>query len=339
MIIMGPILDMLSRIKILNFVQEKAVLRLLVFITSCLIMPFFAMCSQSGGEGKMSKESDRIVRKTFGDGRWFPGNREVLDSMVNDYIEDARVEGLTGRIVGAIAPHAGYPYSGAVAGYAFRAIRDNARAGYQPDTVVILGISHRGGFQGVALMDGDAIKTPLGEIGLDGEAAKLLVAQSPRISFDYAPHAGEHSAENEIPFVQAALPDTKIVVGLIGDHDPQTLDDLVEALGVVSKKKKILVIASSDMLHDPSYSLVTSTDKETMEKVRAMDLAAIRKDWSPTKQTFCGLMPVLAVMRFAKSQGCKNGTVLYYRNSGDDFPESRGRWVVGYGSVVFAVPE
>ena len=323
----------------LKSLPENSALGRLIFVTACLFVPIFATCSQSGGEGKMSKKGDRIVRKTFGDGRWFPEKREVLNAMVTGYIEDARVGDPGGRIVGVIAPHAGYPYSGKVAGYAFRAISENAGAGHQPDTVIILGLSHRGGFPGVAIMDGDAIRTPLGEVELDPEAAKILVSRSPRISFNYAPHGGEHSAENEIPFVQTALPGTKIVVGLIGDHDPRTLDDLVKALGVLSKEKKILVVASSDMLHDPSYPLVTRTDKETLEKLRSMDHDAIRENWSPSKQTFCGIMPVLAVIQFASSQGCEKGTVLHYRNSGDDFPESRGRWVVGYGSAVFVVPE
>lgn len=323
----------------LNFVPQQTVLRWMVLVIACLFVPCFTAYSQGGGEGKMTKESDRTVRKTFGDGRWFSGNRRVLNSEVQGYIENAKVGALSGRVIGAIAPHAGYPYSGKVAGYAFRAIRDNARAGHQPETVIVLGISHRGGFPGVAIMDGDAIETPLGEVALDRETAGFLVSQSPRISFNYAPHAGEHSAENEIPFVQKALPGIKIVVGIIGDHDRQTLDDLVKALDALSKKKKIVVIASSDMLHDPSYSLVTRTDKETLKRVRSMDYDAIRKGWSPSRQTFCGVMPVLAVMEFARSQGCQKGTVLHYRNSGDDFPESRGRWVVGYGSAVFVVPE
>jgi len=323
----------------LKCISKNSWLGRLIFVTTCLFVPIFATCSQSGGEGKMSKKGAQIVRKTFGDGRWFPEKREDLDAMVTGYIEDARVDDPGGRIIGVIAPHAGYPYSGKVAGYAFRAISRNARAGHQPDTVLILGLSHRGGFPGVAIMDGDAIRTPLGEVTLDQEGAEILVSQSPRISFNYAPHAGEHSAENEIPFVQTALPGTKVIVGLIGDHDRRTLDDLVKALGVLSKKKKILVVASSDMLHDPNYPLVTRTDKETLEKVRSMDHEAIREDWSPSNQTFCGIMPVLAVIQFAKSRGCEKGTVLHYRNSGDDFPGSRGRWVVGYGSAIFVVPE
>ncbi len=322
----------------LIFSRVKGARVLLILLMACLCVPCFSMFSLAVEEGKMIKGSERVVRKAFGAGRWFPGDGKELKSMVDGYIGDARVEMVKGRIVGAIAPHAGYVYSGKVAGYTFRAIKDNAANWGRPEVVVVLGLSHRGGFQGVALMDGDAIKTPLGEALLDKEAVEILAAKSPRIYFDYRPHVGEHSAENEIPFVQAVLPETKLVIGLIGDHDPRTLDDLVRALATLSKKKKILVIASSDMLHDPNYDLVTKTDRDTLEKMMSMDYAGIRKDWDYSRQILCGIGPVVAVMRFAELKGCKQGTVLQYRNSGDDFPESRGRWVVGYGSVVFAAP-
>jgi len=287
----------------------------------------------------MGKGSEGIVREALGAGRWFPGSERELKAMVEGYMENARAIKVNGRIVAAIAPHAGYVYSGKVAGYAFRAIRDNAETWGRPDTVVVLGIGHRGGFQGVALMDGDVLRTPLGDAVLDPAGADVMAATSARIYVDYRPHAGEHSAENEVPFVQAALPGVPIIVGLVGDHDPRTLDDLVGALDALSAKKTVLVVASSDMLHDPDYNLVTRTDKETLKLVEAMDHAGIRKGWGYSRQTFCGIGPVLAAMRFAQGKGCLEGTVLIYRNSGDDFPESRGRWVVGYGAVVFAVPD
>jgi len=322
----------------LIFARRKGACALLVLLTACLCVPCFSIFSWAGEGGEIGKGSERVVRRAFGAGRWFPGDGNELKSMVDGYMENARVDKVRGRIVGAIAPHAGYIYSGKVAGYTFRAIKDNAAKWGRPEVVVVLGLSHRGGFQGVAIMDGGAIKTPLGEALLDKEAAEILAAKSPRIYFDYRPHVGEHSAENEIPFVQRALPETKLIIGLIGGHDPRTLDDLVRGLDALSKKKKILVLASSDMLHDPNYDLVTKTDRNTLEMVRSMDYAGIRKDWDYSRQILCGIGPVVAVMRFAELEGCKQGTVLQYRNSGDDFPESRGRWVVGYGSAVFAAP-
>ena len=308
----------------------------LVVMTCLSFSPTFSM---GGGEREMFKKSDKVIREALGAGRWFPGSQTELNSMVRACMAGAKTPELTGPIVSAIAPHAGYVYSGKVAGYTFRAIMEDAAAGHRPETVVILGLSHRGGFKGVALMDGDAVRTPLGEVEIDKEALKELTADSSRIFADYAPHAGEHSAENEIPFVQVALPGAKIVVGIFGDHDSKTVDDLVTALEGLSKRKKILVVASTDMLHDADYELVKKTDKSTLEKVASMNYSEIEKDWSYSRQVFCGLAPVVTAMKYAALKGCTKGTVLYYRNSGDDFPEGRGSWVVGYCAAVFTAAQ
>jgi len=346
-----------------QFESGEVIMKRFLVLMFLVCMPFFAACSRDkvnppgsngiergsiagsvagdgGKEGEtMKSTTGRVLRTAHGGGRWFPGESKRLGAMVNDFIKRADVPEVKGRIIGAIAPHAGYVYSGKVAGYTFKAIQDNAARVKAPETVVVLGFSHRMGFRGVALMDGDALVTPMGEAQIDMEATRLLAASSKRIIVDYSLHGEEHSAENEVPFVQAALPGVKIVVGLFGDHDGQSLNDLVMALSELAKKKRILVIASTDMLHDVNYELVAKTDKITLEKLAAMDMDGLIKAWSMDKQIFCGLMPVLAVMKFAGLQGCKTAEVLHYRNSGDDFPESRGNWVVGYGAAVFAVHE
>lgn len=287
----------------------------------------------------MNQKNQQVVRRTHGDGRWFPGDKATLSKMINEYVGAAQVSPIKGRIIGAISPHAGYVYSGPVAGYVFRTLQEQARKGDAPDTVVILGFSHRGGFRGVALMDGDAIRSPLGETALDKDAAALLTSNRPSIYLDYTPHNGEHSSENEIPFVQTVLPNARLVMGLMGDHDPKTLNELIDGLIELAKVKKILVIASSDMLHDPDYTLVTRTDQASLKDVIAMKTQELLKRWSYENQIFCGMAAVAVTMRFAEKQGCRGGIVLRYRNSGDDHPESRGNWVVGYGAVVFPLSE
>lgn len=286
----------------------------------------------------MNENNRRITRAACGAGRWFPAGKAELQKMVNGFIDKAEVSGLKGRIVGAISPHAGYVYSGPVSGYVFKAIKEQAEKGNAPDTVVILGFSHRGSFPGVALMDGDVISTPLGEAVLDRAAAQILTVNRNAIKFDYAPHHGEHSAENQIPFVQSALPKAKLVVALMGDHNPQSINQLVSGLADLARQKKILVVASSDMLHDPDYDLVTRTDKATLKIVEAMDDKKLLQEWSYDRQIFCGMAPVVVTMRFAAGQESRRGTVLHYENSGDKYPESRGQWVVGYGAVVFLAP-
>jgi AmmeMemoRadiSam system protein B len=283
------------------------------------------------------KNDHQIARTALGAGRWFPGQREELARMVGRFIDEAKSTTLPGRIVSLIAPHAGYVYSGPVAGYAYRAARDNAAATGGPDVAVVLGFGHRESFRGVALMDGSSFTTPLGSVTLDTAAAAQLISADPRIALDYRPHMGEHSAENQIPFLQVALPSTPLVIGLIGSHDPNLIEALAAALSKLAKKKKVLVIASSDMLHDPDYERVRKTDQGTLRHVAALDITGVMREWDYDQQVFCGIAPVVTAMTFARQQGCEEGTVLRYRNSGDDHPESRGQWVVGYGSVVFTV--
>ncbi len=285
----------------------------------------------------MADQAIKQINQTCGAGRWFPADPQALRKMAEECIQKAQMPTITGRIVAAISPHAGYIYSGPVAGHVFRALRDQARAGYAPETVIILGFSHSRSFRGAALMDGDAIATPLGVTALDRAAAQILAEAGgkQRIFFDSRPHQGEHSAENLIPFIQTALPDAKLAPIIIGDHDLQTRSALGAGLAKLAQQKKITVLASSDMLHDADYNKVTRTDRGTLAKVSAMQTAALLDDWRPSHQVFCGIAAVAAAMEFAAGQGCQQGIVLYYRNSGDDYPESRGEWVVGYGAVVF----
>jgi AmmeMemoRadiSam system protein B len=295
-----------------------------------------AACRGKEGEPAMKNAPSHVVFKARGGGRWFPGSGPELDQMVRACISNAHPPAVTGRIVAAIAPHAGYIYSGPVAGYTFRAIADNARTAGAPDVAVVIGFSHRGAYRGVALLDADAIATPLGEAALDREAGRKLTAGSPLVYFQSGPHEGEHSAENEIPFLQTALPGVKLVVALMGDHEPDTLDALATALLALARDRRVLVVASTDLLHDPDYDLVARTDKATLERIAALDVDGLLRSWNHGNQVCCGIGPVAAAMRAAAAQRCRQGTLLHYRNSGDDHPESRGSWVVGYGAVVFA---
>jgi len=283
----------------------------------------------------MDPQAQQRVHVTQGNGRWFPSDPTGLRRQIDGFINAAHGVTLSGPIVAAIAPHAGYVYSGPVAGHTFRAIRDSARAGHTPDTVVVLGFSHRGSAPGVALLDADLIRSPLGTVPVDRNATTHMAEGRDRLFLDSAPHRGEHSAENEIPFVQVALPDTPLVVGIIGDHDPRTLKQLGEALKALAATRSILVVASTDLLHDADYDKVTRTDKGTLKHIAALDGPALAGSWDYRHQVCCGIGPVLAAMAYAREHGCKKGILLHYRNSGDDHPESRGQWVVGYGAVVF----
>lgn len=278
----------------------------------------------------------KLVRPALGAGKWFPGSRDELARDISVYLEEAHPPLLAQPLEAVIAPHAGYQYSGPVAGYVYQAIRSSIETQGEPETVVVLGFSHRGEGQGVALMDGTAFSTPLGETNLDAEAASILTGFDRRIRLNYPPHSGEHSLENQIPFIQTVVPGAKLVMALLADRDAGTITTLAKSIEALAAKKKILVVASSDMLHDASYELVRKTDQQTLRSLVAMDVTGVLREWDYGRQILCGIGPVATAMTFARMRGVKQGTLLRYRNSGDDHPKSRGQWVVGYGAVAFA---
>lgn len=276
-----------------------------------------------------------IIHMAKGAGRWYPAAPAVLRDTVETYIDQAEPPACSGRIAALIAPHAGYLYSGAVAGHAYRAVRDQAQRGQPPNVAVVLGFSHHQAFRGVALLDGGGLQTPLGVAALDPDAGAFLVRRTPHIFFNADRYGDEHSAENQVPFLQVALPETRLIIGLVGDRDPETIVAVSNALDALADETNVLVVASTDLLHDPDWSLVSRTDRETLALMAAMDAEGIRARWCSEHQICCGLAPVLTAMQVARLQGAKQGQVLAYRNSGDDAPETRGQWVVGYGAVAY----
>ena len=240
----------------------------------------------------MSKE----VRKAVGAGRWFQASPSGLRKEVEGYIEAASVPQIDGRIVTALAPHAGFRYSGPVAGYTFRALRDQP-ADKQPEVLVIAGFPHHESLRGCAVMDGSAIETPLGKHPIDMESASFLCTFS-GIKFGYEYHYGEHSAENEIPFAQVALPHIPIVVVLVGDETGAQA--LSAALQQLNTKKRVCCVCSTDMLHDEDYSKVLRTDATTLEFTEKMDLKGLLSKWNYRNQIYCGMKPVLAGLLYAQ---------------------------------------
>ena len=125
------------------------------------------------------------------------------------------------RVFGLVVPHAGLMYSGPVAAWAYRAVQ-----GADIDVVVLVGPSHRVGFEGVALYPKGAFSTPLGPIPIDADVADAIRAAAPVVHDDVAAHAPEHSLEMQLPFLRRVLPDTPIVPLLMGYQSSETIDSL-----------------------------------------------------------------------------------------------------------------
>ena len=279
------------------------------------------------------------IREAVGAGRWFSSSTPELTKEVDGYINSAlsKIPKIEGKILGCIAPHAGFRFSGPTAGYDFAALKKDAEINGQPDTIFIIGFSHSSHFEYAAIMDGKAIKTPIGTSEIDIDSIKKMCNGRKYIKCAYKPHYGEHSAENEIPFAQKTFPNSKLVVILVGTHDSDVFKEVADGLYDISKQKKIYVVASSDMLHDANHSLVEKVDKETIALTEKMDVQGLLKKWSYENQIYCGITAVIPTMLYCIKQNCKKAITLDLTNSELVTKTTNTGWVVGYGAVIFVV--
>ncbi|UCH12644.1 MAG: AmmeMemoRadiSam system protein B, partial [Candidatus Omnitrophota bacterium] len=255
----------------------------------------------------------------------------VLKNIVDGFIDRADPEEIQGEIVAIILPHAGYKYSGWVAGYGAKIIKDK-----KFDTVVVVGLSHRVPFKGLSVLDKDFYQTPLGNVAIDKDISKKIVAYNKNISYYELPFRVEHSAEVEIPFLQRTLKNFKIVVILTGDFSYESCCLLRDAISSIVKKsgKKILLVASADMSHFFPEEKARNIDARTIKEMEKFDpetLFAKCLSWSNSERP-CNSIGLIGVMMAARELGADKLKVLKYATSGDvTFDKSQ---VVGYCSAV-----
>jgi AmmeMemoRadiSam system protein B len=275
-----------------------------------------------------------LVRQPAFAGQFYTANAAKLASEIDGYMEGK--EPTTGRPLALIVPHAGYVYSGPVAGYAYAEVR-----GQQYEAVILIGQNHYlQDFTGVAVYPGGAWQTPLGKVLVDADLAEAILRANPTFESDPARHARDHCLEVQLPFLQQALPDTPIVPILIGYPYPENTQALIEALGQVLPGHDVLLIASSDLSHYPTYDNAVQVDTATLGAIETLDPAQLRQvvAWEMSQgipnlvTTCCGEEAIIVVIEVAKQLGATRATILHYANSGD-VPEGDRTQVVGYGAV------
>jgi AmmeMemoRadiSam system protein B/AmmeMemoRadiSam system protein A len=250
------------------------------------------------------------VRKAVWAGQFYEADKTALSALLDEYLAAAKpVEAPPGQIRAIIVPHAGYVYSGKTAAAAYALIR-----GQDIETVVILGPSHRVGFEGCSIYPQGGFETPLGIAAVDAGTADALIKAS---GFSFLPeaHAQEHSVEVQVPFIQKAIPRAKIVPVVIGFPSEETIRTLAAALGKTLASKKALVVASTDMSHFLPRDEANTLDKATIELVRAMNTANLLRKVERNENILCGGAAVLAALFYAQSIGGARVTPLGYADS------------------------
>jgi AmmeMemoRadiSam system protein B len=257
-------------------------------------------------------------------GQFYPRHPEDLNEVLKTAFSD-----VAGRetlpIRGAVVPHAGYIYSGAVAAEVYARLPKR-------ETYVLIGPNHQGLGLPVALSR-DSWMTPLGVAECDLELADLLTGSI--IEVDESAHLYEHSLEVQIPFLQARFEGFKILPICMGLQDEETAIEVGVAVGEAAKSlgRDCTVIASSDLTHYEHQEEAMRKDSQVIEAILRMDVAAVYKTVYALNLTACGYGPISAAITASRILGAKIGKLLRYSTSGDvigDFSQ-----VVGYGAIAF----
>ena len=260
---------------------------------------------------------------------FYPSDPQILRRIVTDYLQQAELK-IDKVPFGLIAPHAGYVYSGPVAGWAYRQVQ-----GRTYRSVIVMAPSHMIPIRYISVMSSGIYITPLGEIQIDEELAqKLIDAGGDSIRASTSGHLhdartpAEHSLEVQLPFLQVALGDFKIVPVIIGGQDWKASRDLGEAL-VKAASEDVLIVASSDLSHYHGYEEAYRLDGEVIELIERMDAEAIANGCSRNKLEACGSAPISALLFAADKKGARNVEILRHKTSGD-IPGGMRDQVVGY---------
>ncbi len=251
-------------------------------------------------------------------GQFYPAQAGALREEVARCISSSQTVILPG-VKAVIAPHAGYLYSGPVAGSAFAQFRDEAA---QIQRIVLVGPAHRVAFNGLALSSAECFNTPLGAVPTDASATKVLGSCSSVQILDKA-HTAEHCLEVELPFLQVMLDDFFVIPLLVGNATEQEIADVLEILWGGPETRLVI---SSDLSHYLDYDAAVKEDQATAKAIEGLDSEAI------TEAQACGRLPITGLLAAARHHQLK-ATTLDLRNSGDT-AGSRDR-VVGYGAFAF----
>jgi len=225
------------------------------------------------------------------------------------------------RIIGGIAPHAGYVYSGMVAAHLYSRLAEDGL----PESFVILGPNHTGMGSGLAITTQD-FETPLGIAKVDLDLARQL--RKGLVDDDPQSHSAEHSIEVQLPFLQFLSDNIKFVPICMGFQDFEAAASVGNSIRDAMKSKDIVVIASTDFSHYVPASVARKKDNMALDAIKAMNPKALYEIVRDEDISMCGYGPVMTAMI-----ACAGGkpTILKYANSGDVHPMHE---VVGYASAV-----
>ena len=271
-------------------------------------------------------------------GRFYPADKAELSRFVDASLAGNGEKIPADRVVAVLAPHAGYEYSGKMAGMAYSLVADNY------DTVVILATGHTESVKGAALLASDFYRTPLGEVLPDRELAAALMKASPLFEERPSAHLREHAVEVQLPFLQRKLKKPfKLLAAVLNTGDLKSLKTIGAALAVALKGKKALLVISTDLSHYPDKNTAAAADGALRLAIESMDPDLV---WTASRYLLekqipgletcaCGEAAIEAWMEAARLTGARSFLTLKLSDSASENPGAGPDRVVGYLSGVF----
>ncbi|NVN91720.1 MAG: AmmeMemoRadiSam system protein B [Desulfuromonadales bacterium] len=257
-------------------------------------------------------------------GQFYPGSPELLR---NELARLVPVSDEKRRVRGIIVPHAGYVYSGGIAGkaYAMSAI---------PAAALILGPNHHGVGEPAALYPGGEWLTPLGPTAINIRLNNLIKKRVPFVRDDTVAHRFEHSLEVQLPFLQFLRPDITCSALCLGQGDFEILREIGEgiAASIAEYDEDVLIVASSDMTHYESAASAKRKDSLALERVLAFDPRGLLQVCQAERISMCGAVAAAVMLVAAEKLGATRAELVAYGTSGDVTGDNQQ--VVGYASLL-----
>jgi AmmeMemoRadiSam system protein B len=259
-------------------------------------------------------------------GMFYDARSDRLERDVRSHLH-AEAGGRPEKAFGAIVPHAGYVYSGPVAGAVYSRIEI-------PSVAIILCPNHTGRGRPASLEPSDAWRTPLGDVPTDRRLATRLMELAPSLEEDAEAHSREHSLEVQLPFLQVLRPDIRLVPICLGQPDLDLCREVGEAVATLVRQQEepLLTLASSDMNHYESRAVGRSKDDRALSRVEALDPEGLFRTVLSESISMCGFLPATALLFAARAWGAREARVVARRDSGDKTGDASS--VVGYAGVV-----
>jgi MEMO1 family protein len=259
-------------------------------------------------------------------GYFYPDKKDRLEKELSEFLS---VKKEKVRATAIVVPHAGYIYSGGVAGEVYASID-------LPDTFIILCPNHTGYGSDFDLWSEGEWSTPLGNVRVDEPLCKQLMQNFPHALKDGRAHVREHSLEVQLPFLQYLKAEFSVVPLCVRQWDYSQLEELGHAMSkiVSDADREILIIASSDMTHYESQASAQQKDRLAVQEMEKVDARGLYDTVHKNKISMCGYLPATATLIAAKDLGATSGRLLKYATSGDVTHDYSS--VVGYAGLVFA---